>query len=294
VLPLKPSKLELIKGVAIPYLCVPTNPDIPLFDLVHNQGLPKTWLENMNIWLKQTLDLDWWFIRFWNVREDAKIFTLLQNDQSQNLIFEETKHSAYIDLELDFRKSFSPIKSKYLRNLRRQERKAKIFGKLNFETYGGKKLAKQVFSDFLTTEAKGWKGNRRTAIIYNDNLLSFYRSLISEEDLSYQPYIYLLKIDNKVIAAQLAVRTGCQLALLKIGFNEHYSSCGPGNILLNKVIESSLEQGIKYISFMNDPVWAKHWTSRKKQVFDITFFPKSFKSRLIRKMLVLKKWLRNP
>src|SRR6185312_4452702 len=85
-------------------------------------------------------------------------------------------------------------------------------------------------SDLIAVESSGWKGRTDTAIGSSECSERFYRAVMSRLREAGALRMQFLCGDRQVLGAQFGVQIGTTLFLSKIGYNEDYSQCAPGNL----------------------------------------------------------------
>lgn len=177
---------------------------------------------------------------------------------SAGLPFHASHESKYLDLSSGAQGFWENYSKKFVRNVRRKERKATEQGALRLEVVNRLSGYEAAFNEFLKVEASGWKGEGGTSIAQQPSKLSFYRTLMNTS--SEHAHINLLWLDDVCIAAQFSLRVGTTLYLLKIGFKEDFANISPGVLILTKLIDEYSEQaGISKISFVTGVGWIDSW-----------------------------------
>jgi len=177
--------------------------------------------------------------------------------------------------EGDFEEYLKSLKDKFARNLRRVGRKFDALPESKAEFLAGNEATAKYLEDFVEIEAAGWKGRQGTAIKQNEGQLAFYRSLVQR--LAARGWLewHLLKAEDKIIAIHMAVRAGSALVLLKIAFDEKFSSVAPGNILMERTIKRAFEaEDISEVNCLTDMAWNQNWNMPCRTYYDLTLWPK--------------------
>ncbi|WP_428265362.1 GNAT family N-acetyltransferase [Haliangium sp.] len=144
----------------------------------------------------------------------------------------------------------------------------------------------QACERFFAVEASGWKAEAGTAIALDPRLRRFYQALCTHLGAHGQCEINLLLRGDDTLAAQFAVRAGARLYLLKIGHDESYRKCAPGNLLLEHLLrrcgEAGAAQGttqdaagedadagderIEYVDLVSGASWHRSWRPVVREV----------------------------
>lgn len=180
--------------------------------------------------------------------------------------------------------SFDALSSKHLRNIDRLHRKAeREFGPVRHDAFEDCEAASQGLDVFAQVEAASWKGpeGTGTSLSCQPTVLRFYQTVLREFGRTAGSRVDVLSIDGAPAAAQLAIRSGGTWNLLKVGFDETFSSCGPGNILLKSFLERMVEDpGIEEVSLVTNPSWARRWHMQVEPTYDISVFAPTLRGRV--------------
>ncbi len=134
----------------------------------------------------------------------------------------------------------------------------------------------QAFAAFLRLEASGWKGGggRGSAIMLHPNLILFYQDLMKQFAADKRCLICLLKLDDKVIAAQFCVIAGRTLYLLKTAYDEAFGKIAPGSQLLHETLKyCCASKSLARLSLVTGPVWAaSRWNPGVRDVWKAYVF----------------------
>jgi hypothetical protein len=181
---------------------------------------------------------------------------------------EKTNKEDYLILCDSFQVYSDSLKSKFKREIFRQERKMAMVGKVSYY-FGDEDFPEDPFRLFLALEHSGWKGESRTSIASHNRDAKLFENAIAGFSTPTSLYWSFLYIDDVPVAGQLAVGINETLYIWKVGYKEDYSSMGPGNVLLFRVIERMhLLRQFRYISFMNERSWLSPFQPSKRILYD--------------------------
>jgi CelD/BcsL family acetyltransferase involved in cellulose biosynthesis len=126
-----------------------------------------------------------------------------------------------------------------------------------------------AFEQFLTLEARSWKGKEGTAILCDDDDAYFTRNLIGDLAARGDASVALLQLDGKAIAAQVMMYCGTTAYTWKTAFDSAYAKFSPGVLLIDKLTEQLFAatdvQAIDSCAAENS-FMAQLWTGRKTMV----------------------------
>lgn len=197
--------------------------------------------------------------------------------QSLGNVFLQYKiSSAYHEDVLEITQSpeqyFSTLKSKFRREIHRQERNMGALGTLRYEI-GTTVGVDDPLSVFLDLEHSGWKGREGTSIRAHLNDEQLFSEAVQEFEKHSMVHWAFLYIGDKAVAGQLGVVVNAVLYLWKVGYRQEYATMGPGNVLLYRVLEQ-IHQTRQYrkVSFMNERSWLSPFQPTKQQLVDCTIY----------------------
>lgn len=160
-------------------------------------------------------------------------------------------------------------------DLRRARRKAERFGAISFEL----KLPTPVELPSLLDEAwlvegAGWKGARGSALHCDPLRGPFFRRFAGAVAARGMLRLAFMRIDHRPIAMQLAIESDDRLWLLKIGYDERYATCSPGQQLMCYVAGMAARRGLKSIEFLGEEeAWTRMWTDKACSCVSLRAFP---------------------
>jgi CelD/BcsL family acetyltransferase involved in cellulose biosynthesis len=139
----------------------------------------------------------------------------------------------------------------------------------------GSQATPEELERFLKVEGSGWKGRAGTAIEQSPKLASFYTAVVQRlSRLGWLEWTFL-EAEGRTISGQLAVRMGGALTILKIGYDESYRSCSPGNLLFEETARRAFASpDIVEINCLTDMAWHDKWGMEKKGYLDIQIYPR--------------------
>jgi len=184
-------------------------------------------------------------------------------------------YSKYIPCSTDYETTMSRLSGDFRRNLRRQAKKVAELGQIEYRFVNDAQEMDNAFNHFLHAEASSWKGDAgaKSAIQLYENKVRFYRTLVDEFTKYNACSINLILLNGQCIASQFCLTTGDTLYLLKIGYSEEHKALGPGNVLLNELIQRCCaDNKINKISFVTGAPWNDRWSPSSLEVFESTVF----------------------
>ncbi|SYZ71857.1 hypothetical protein TRIP_C10056 [Candidatus Zixiibacteriota bacterium] len=183
-------------------------------------------------------------------------------------------YGSYIKVSGSYDDYLAGLDGKFVRNLRRLERKMENLPELELSIITDGAEKEEHFERFLDVEKRSWKGKKGSAIAQTPALAKFYRDL--SRGLGEQGWLewYFLSTMGKTIAAMMTIRIGGRLVIHKIGYDEKYSSYSPGNKLFEKMIQRAFADGaITEIDCLTAYPWNENWNMATREFYDLEIFP---------------------
>ncbi len=262
----------------------PRHSHMNLQDVVLNSHLEhRSLLSELFQFLNEHLDYGCDVINFGNVLEDSATLQLLRGDHSLRTTVFPTGFCDYLPV-LSEEDLLNVVSRNFRGNLRKARNRLAKRAEVEFLSARAPDTLQQYFPYFLEVEASGWKGasGTRSAIKLHPSLTAFYGQLLERFGNEKRCEINLLKVDGCVIAGQFALIVGQTMYILKIGYDEQYAECAPGNLLLSHVLDRlSTEDGVRHVNLITDAAWHTSWRPLRYQVFDCSCYSSSPMGRLL-------------
>jgi CelD/BcsL family acetyltransferase involved in cellulose biosynthesis len=162
-------------------------------------------------------------------------------------------------------------------SLRRSLRKAREIGLTEFEIMSPQRHElPALLADCLRTEAASWKGRNGTALLNDSGRRRFfeqYTAIASERGIL---RLCFLRIGGRAAAIQIAVESGEKFWLLKVGYDETFACCSPGNLLMAETLRYASGRGLRSFEFLgSEEAWTQAWTNRVRPCLSVRAYPKN-------------------
>lgn len=267
VLPLCAQETRVYK-VPVRALVLPANPDLLLCDVAAAEPLPVAGLDDALRGALARADIGWDVILFQKVREDSKAAAVLAGE---HVVIPEG-NSSWFSCREGYEAIASNCASRLRKSLKQARKRLRAEDRVEIQTTAGDGIG-AAFAEFLQVEASGWKAEQGSAIAQVPDRRAFYELLIQGGNGVWRPEINLLRLHGRTVAAQLCVRAGRALSVLKIGYDESHRELTPGNLLLDHLLKTSCESGdTDTVSLVTDMGWMKDWGTRKTAVLTLMRF----------------------
>lgn len=167
------------------------------------------------------------------------------------------------------------LSSRRRSDLRRMARNADKEGAVSFEildSFGDDLDA--LVDEAFAVEERNWKGRTGTAMAVDGQKGAFYRAYARKAAARGILRLCFMRIDGEAAAMQFAVECDDAFWLLKIGYDERYKRCSPGNLLMRETIAHAAKQGLSRYEFLGKEVsWTKLWASDARPIAALRTYP---------------------
>lgn len=139
----------------------------------------------------------------------------------------------------------------------------------------------ETLRKFYEMEEAGWKGKKGTAINCDQTTRSFYDSIAREATSRGYFRLHSLEANGRMAAGAFSVLTDDCFFPMKITYDESLGHGGPGQLLLNGILQECAKNGIPELFFGGGKDHYKTlWTSKTLPHFNGFVFNKNLRARL--------------
>ena len=151
----------------------------------------------------------------------------------------------------------------------------------------------ELLRQFFELEASGWKGREGSAIKCNPEALAFYGHIARMTAHLGQFCLHSLEVGGKMVAGAFSLVTDECYYPMKITYDESLRRGGPGQLLLNAILEECADRGIPELYFGGTRDRYKTlWTSATRRqlrgyIFSQGYYPRfmfQLRTRLLPKL----------
>ena len=213
-----------------------------------------------------------------SVMEESPLVLSMKKAYRRRGLFVCRSHvgSPYIEIDTDESKTQSELPKRLQSDLRRARRKAESLGEVKFDIHSPSTLDElaPLLDESLRIEAEGWKGKSGTALKEDQELGDFYRAYLLRACKQGILRICFLSVNGQNIAMQIALESGGRFWLLKIGYDERFSNCSPGMLLIYETLQYAAINKLKSYEFLGTAAdWTRRWTKDERKNCAIRTFP---------------------
>lgn len=159
------------------------------------------------------------------------------------------------------------LRPHHYREFRRLKRRLAETGRLEHVVARGQDEIRPRIEAFLTLEASGWKGRRRTAMVVDRYQAAFAREALyrlAEQDLC---RVHSLMLDGRTIASLIVFVEAGRAYTWKTAYDEKYAAYSPGVLLMIEVTRQHLDDPnittTDSCAVPDHPVMSRLWTERQ-------------------------------
>lgn len=254
-------------GFRLRALSLPVHDHFLLCDLIcRDDALRLPLLSLLGRYLKKQ-GTPWDVIVLRHILENACAMKIIQQDPPSRWLLREEGVSDYTVTNGTTYEVYETGLSKNARkSLKRARKNLQQLPDVSFSFAPAGPELEERFQAFLEVEASGWKGagGTGTAIRLHEDLVCFYRDLVSSLSESGSVRINSLHAEGKCIAAQFCLQTGGTFYMLKIGYDEAYSHCAPGKVLVDELLRRCMQDpAVDAVNYVTDTAWHADWMPEK-------------------------------
>jgi CelD/BcsL family acetyltransferase involved in cellulose biosynthesis len=160
-------------------------------------------------------------------------------------------------------------------DIRRARRHAERLGEVTFQVRAPSELElPTLLEDAWRVEAAGWKGARRSALACDERRGSFFRRYALAACRKGILRLCFMRIGGRVVAMQFAAECANRFWLLKIGHDEGFARCAPGNLLMLHTVGYAAQHGLESYEFLGAVEdWTGRWTRSIRECVAVRAYP---------------------
>jgi hypothetical protein len=169
---------------------------------------------------------------------------------------------------------------KFRSHLRRAHKQLEEQGTLSLKHFDA---ADPIALDkFYELEASGWKGEEGTAIKCDPRTRQFYDLVAQAAARDGYLSLDFLELSGKPIAAHFGFNLRGRYFLAKAGYDETFRRQGPGQLLVNEILNQTPQRGLHEFDFVGPATWDEsRWASARRTNYRIFIFNRTWYARLL-------------
>lgn len=204
----------------------------------------------------------------------AEIFIRLAR-RTGVLLTGPTEGAPYLELDDSWKNALARFSSRRRSDFRRMQRRAEEYGPITCEFHAPTPADSiALLEQAIAVEARSWKARTKTAIADNPDQAAFFRTYVPLAAAERILRIAFLKIGDEYVAAQIAAECDGAFWLFKIGYDEQFARCSPGQLLMLESIERAARLGLRRFEFLGKSAdWTRFWTTAERPRMRLRYYP---------------------
>jgi CelD/BcsL family acetyltransferase involved in cellulose biosynthesis len=160
-------------------------------------------------------------------------------------------------------------------DFRRARRQAEKQGAVTFEILSPTvEELPALLEEAWEVEAKGWKGERGSSLTKDTHRGQFFRRYAFAAAKAGILRMGFMRIGGKAVAMQLCTEADNRLWLSKIGYDEAFAKCSPGQQLMMELVRWAAGRSLRAIEFLGQKEpWTDLWTTQLTRCVSIRAYP---------------------
>lgn len=159
---------------------------------------------------------------------------------------------------------YDTITPKWRSAHRRAARKAESEGPVTYEFHSpGPAEFDEMMALFVDVEGRSWKSRLGTSLLTDAPLRAFFGSYGRSAASRGIARFAFMRVGGVPVSAQFGVEYARRHWLLKIGYDEKYSHCSPGILLMYAALERAFDDGLEAFEFLgSNEAWIQVWNHK--------------------------------
>lgn len=188
----------------------------------------------------------------------------------------ESTPTPYLLLDASWCAPEGNFSSRRRSDFRRAQRRAEEFGAVDFTMHApASDEFDMLFDVAIAIEARSWKSEAGSAILCDPRKEAFFREYLRSMCAERRCRIAFMRIDGTPVATQLAIVWNGRYWLYKIGFDEAFGRCSPGNLLMHYAVGEAARAGLSAVEFMGEaePWITDLWPTQQHEFIHLRAYP---------------------
>jgi hypothetical protein len=160
------------------------------------------------------------------------------------------------------------VSSSHMREMRRQWRLLEERGPVVYSVARQPRDIHMRFEEFLSLEAGGWKGKKRSALVTDRYHTAFARETVSNLAAIDAVRIHTIDLAGKAIASIVVLMMGGEAYAWKTAYDEDFARYSPGKLLIGELTEWHLDDAnivrSDSCAVPDHPIMSRFWQEREE------------------------------
>lgn len=193
------------------------------------------------------------------------------------LQFRSESASPWLPIETTWEEFERGLSSKRRWTLRRARRRAEEIGPVHFRMVAPDETnVLRYLVEFMCIEEAGWKGRKGTSLRLHPQLRKFFTAYTKTAARNGSLRMAFLQIGGRSASALIGVEYADRFWVLKMGYDEAFSHCSPGILLVHESIRHAFSRKLTGYEFLgSDEPWIHTWTEKVRRYLTYRLYPLS-------------------
>lgn len=203
---------------------------------------------------------DW--LVFDRVLEGSTLWRCLQDLDQRRVCRRDAAPTDVVSCARPYEEYFAGLSKNFRGNLRKARNKLAQLAGVHFAIADRAPELRRAFEAFVELEASGWKGEagERSAMRFRPDQLAYHGELTGRRWEGGACEIHSLHAEGACLASVLCLVVGSEFEIARIAYDERYSRCAPGQLLVEKVLQRCCENpAIERVNLASDAAWHRDW-----------------------------------
>jgi CelD/BcsL family acetyltransferase involved in cellulose biosynthesis len=178
-----------------------------------------------------------------------------------------------VDTTADWQTYWKGLSAKLRKTLNAQDRQLRARGRLAWQDAAQAERWADWLEAWLLLEAAGWKGMGGSAILHRPEEARFYRHVIKAAVHKRRLHLFVLTLDDRLIAAHLMLAENGMLHWLKTAYDETLAHYGPGALLLRFALQECFADPSALMVSSGSAAWTARWATRFESLMRVRIAP---------------------
>jgi CelD/BcsL family acetyltransferase involved in cellulose biosynthesis len=178
---------------------------------------------------------------------------------------QRTEPTFFITLDNSYNKFLEKKSSHFRNNLKRNEKKMHAMGDVDHVKSKDIKNVADAYNAILHIEENSWKHQHGTAITVHKNQREFFKEVCENAFEKGWLRLHFFYINKEPIAYTMGLAKNLRYYSLRLSYHEKFKAISPGVLLLARLIQDLIQEGISEFDFAGEPFeYEKQWTDELK------------------------------
>ncbi len=198
---------------------------------------------------------------------------LLESPLAAPLIRAAGGDSPVLALRGDWSEFWAAQSQRFKKTVRNVVNRIERLGRVSVEELSANASADECLRTYASVAARGWKAQLPISLGRNRAIAHFFDVLTAALHANQQLRLWVLRIDDRPIAAEYHVQDDDVVYALRSDFDDHYRDASPGAYLNEQIVRTYFERRLRaYEMGPGDNAYKQRWATGTTALDDFSFF----------------------